>query len=84
MTGKRCPLWGQKIFPLKAPLELPNWEIPEQSNCRVLQIPVDAKYGGKRRKLPCTAQAIGRNKDKILEKLVKKLQPLPCEVTERP
>lgn len=29
MTDKRCPLWGQEIFPFKASLKLPDWEIPE-------------------------------------------------------
>lgn len=83
MTDKRCPWWGQDIFPFRAPLKFPDWEIPEtkqfqsSSNfcgCETL--------GKKRKKVPCTAQAIGINKDKIFEKLVKKLQQLPWDVTE--
>lgn len=38
--------------------------------------------GEKRKKVPCTALAIGINKDKIFAKLVKKLQQFPWDVTE--
>lgn len=66
-------MWGQEIFPFKASLELPNWENPETKRFHV---------GKKRRKPPCTAQAIGGNKGKILEKLITKLQPLPWDITD--
>jgi len=66
---QKVPLCGdKKYFLSKLLLSFPIGKIQTQNNFSVLQVPVDIRCGEPRRKLPCTAQAIGRNKDKILEK----------------
>lgn len=78
MTNKRCPWWGQDIFPFRPSLEFPDREIPETKQFQSSSNFCGCEMSGKKRKkVPHTAQAIGINKDKILTKLVKKLQQLP-------
>lgn len=82
MTNKRCPWWEQDILPFRAPLKFPDWEIPETKQFQSSSNFWGCEMGKKRNKVPHTAQAVGINKDKIFENLVKKLQQPSWDITE--